>query len=159
MRLKNLCCPQRLFSAITQNQIENSPRLYVEGTRATLTSALAYRKYAFLAALRWDGCRCVLMSVVKGETSHSWFWVTLVGSATSVSISLIGSHSEFLPGSRARLMAEGRWGFFDWEVTDSAGVRGGNLSPGYLSDSWLRLQDELERRLGRENHSQLDGAG
>lgn len=62
-------------------------------------------------------------------------------------------------GEPGQADGRGTLGFFDWEVTDSAGVRGSNLSPGYLSDSWLRLQDELGRRLGTENHSQLDGVG
>lgn len=64
----------------------------------------------------------------------------------------IEPNSEIPPWSQAMLMAEGHWGL-DWEVTDSGGVRGSNLSPGYLSDSWHRQQEELWRRLGRVNHS------
>lgn len=59
---------------------------------------------------------------------------------------------KFLPWSRAWLTAEGQCGL-DWDVTDSGGGWGSNLSPGYLSDCWHRQQAELQR----ENRSYWPG--
>lgn len=47
----NLCLPHAIFSAVIQNGMENSHRLFVERTRVKLSFGFAEQRYVVAAAL------------------------------------------------------------------------------------------------------------
>ena len=47
----NLCLEHSLFTAITQNPIQNSHRLFVEATRVMQISRLPYKKHVISTTL------------------------------------------------------------------------------------------------------------